>query len=159
MKVLSDAPILYIDTSVIGGAYDNEFAQPSRKLLDYLEQGRVRFMISDLMVEEVDKAPVVVKEELMRILILPGTIQVFVDTEARTLAAHYIKAGVLTLKSLNDCLHIAVATTKGAEAIVSWNFKHIVNFNRIVGFHSVNSQSGYPLIEIISPPAINLEVL
>ena len=33
----------------------------------------------------------------------------------------------------------------------SWNFKHIVNLQRIHGYNSVNLRQGYPLIEIRTP--------
>jgi hypothetical protein len=33
----------------------------------------------------------------------------------------------LKQKSLSDCWHIANAIVSGCDAIVSWNFKHIVN--------------------------------
>ena len=38
-----------------------------------------------------------------------------------------------------------------ADAVVSWNFKHLVQLRRIRGFHAVNVLRGYPLIEIRSP--------
>ena len=39
----------------------------------------------------------------------------------------------------------------GADLILSWNFKHIVNFNRIRGFNGVNVMNGYPLLTILCP--------
>jgi hypothetical protein len=35
--------------------------------------------------------------------------------------------------------------------LVSWNFKHIVNYDKIRLFNSVNLKLGYPEIDIRSP--------
>ena len=41
-----------------------------------------------------------------------------------------------------------------ADIIVSWNFKHIVHFDKIRGFNAVNLREGYLPIEIRSPMEI-----
>ena len=41
-----------------------------------------------------------------------------------------------------------------ADLIVSWNFRHIVHFDKIRGFNAVNLQEGYPLIDIRSPKEV-----
>jgi hypothetical protein len=53
--------------------------------------------------------------------------------------------------SLEDCRHIALATIYRVDVLASWNFKHIVNLDRIKGYNSVNLKLGYPMIEIRSP--------
>lgn len=35
--------------------------------------------------------------------------------------------------------------------IVSWNFKHIVHFDKMRGFNAVNLQEGYARLDIFSP--------
>jgi hypothetical protein len=37
------------------------------------------------------------------------------------------------------------------DVLTSWNFKHIVNLDRIKEYNSVNYRLGYPMIEIRSP--------
>jgi len=37
------------------------------------------------------------------------------------------------------------------DELVSWNFRHIVNLQRIHGHNSVNLRRGYPMIEIRTP--------
>ena len=54
-------------------------------------------------------------------------------------------------KSLSDARHIAIAVVERADLLVSWNFKHIVNINRIHLFNAVNLKLGYPVLEIRSP--------
>lgn len=50
-----------------------------------------------------------------------------------------------------DAHHIALATVARADLVVSWNFKHIVHWEKMRGFNAVNLREGYPLIEIHSP--------
>jgi hypothetical protein len=71
--------------------------------------------------------------------------------EARTLAGHYIAAGVISPKMLADARHIGVATVNRVDVLASWNFKHIVNLKRVHGYNSINLREGYPLLEIRSP--------
>ncbi len=73
------------------------------------------------------------------------------DAEAKQLAEAYIAAGVLTSKMRADAQHIAIATVGRVDVLVSWNFKHIVNLQRIHGYNSVNLREGYPMIEIRTP--------
>jgi hypothetical protein len=74
-----------------------------------------------------------------------------VDGESIELAEEYIGAGVITEKMRADALHIAVATVARVDVLVSWNFKHMVNLDRIHGYNSVNLRKGYPLLEIRTP--------
>jgi hypothetical protein len=71
--------------------------------------------------------------------------------EALNLADQYIIEKVVGRTSLEDCRHIALATVNRVDVLASWNFKHIVNLDRIKGYNSVNLKLGYPLIEIRTP--------
>lgn len=70
--------------------------------------------------------------------------------EAIILADTYIKDNVVAKTSLQDCRHIALATINKVDVLASWNFKHIVNLDRIKGYNSVNLRLGYSMIEIRS---------
>lgn len=76
------------------------------------------------------------------------------DNNARDLADKYLKEKIVTARYKSDALHIAVATIHKVDVMVSWNFKHIVNLNRIRQYNSVNLKYGYSLIEIRSPMEI-----
>jgi len=58
--------------------------------------------------------------------------------EAEILASRYITEGVLTSKFESDAQHIAMATILKVDSLVSWNFKHMVNFFRIKQYNSIN---------------------
>ncbi|MCU0420555.1 MAG: hypothetical protein MUC38_12960 [Cyclobacteriaceae bacterium] len=71
--------------------------------------------------------------------------------EAVDLATEYITEKVVGPTSYADCLHIALATINRADFLVSWNFKHIVNIERIRGYNSINIRDGYKPLEIRTP--------
>jgi hypothetical protein len=58
------------------------------------------------------------------------------------------------LLRITDSIHIALATIHNADVLVSWNFKHIVNVDRIRGYNSVNLEHGYQSLRIESPKGI-----
>ena len=51
----------YIDTSVIGGCFDEEFSKWSNKLFEEFKSGKKIAVISELVVEELKNAPTNVK--------------------------------------------------------------------------------------------------
>jgi hypothetical protein len=143
-------PRIYTDTSVIGGCADEEFAEHSVRLLDSFVRGERLLVLSSLTVQELAAAPpevrsrlATVPQEHVELMQLGG--------EARELAEGYIAAGVLTPRMRADAQHIAIATVGRVDVLVSWNFKHIVNLQRIQGYNSVNLRKGYPMVEIRTP--------
>lgn len=77
----------------------------------------------------------------------------FLETndEVVELATQYIAEKVVGQTSFADCLHIALATINRADYLISWNFKHIVNVQRIRGYNAINIKNGYKELEIRSP--------
>jgi hypothetical protein len=63
----------------------------------------------------------------------------------------YINAGVVGYASTEDAEHVAAASVAGADMIISWNFKHIVHYDKIAGYNAVNMSHGYRVIQIFSP--------
>jgi hypothetical protein len=76
------------------------------------------------------------------------------NDEAEILAKRYIEEGALAEKCENDARHIALASIYGVNALISWNFKHMVNFTRLQQYNSINLRLGYRLIDIRSPKEI-----
>ncbi len=58
---------------------------------------------------------------------------------------------ILKPKFENDLLHIAFASHANVDVLVSWNFKHIVRFDKIRMYNLVNVEMGYRTIQIYSP--------
>lgn len=141
---------IYIDTSVNGGNFDVEFKEDTRLLFERLENKEMVFVISDLLELELLNAPSNVREVLIN---YPEKFfeRVFLTEEAIKLADLYIAENVVGRSSIEDCRHIAIATINQVDVLVSWNFRHIVNPEKISGYNSVNLKNGYSIIEIRSP--------
>ncbi|HEY4611672.1 MAG TPA: type II toxin-antitoxin system VapC family toxin [Bacteroidota bacterium] len=144
---------IYIDTSVIGGYYDEEYKQDSQKLVEKFISGEHKAVVSELTEAELNGAPVRVQKILE--LIPDYHIEYLELTEeAVILANKYIDEKVLPASMLPDAEHIALATIHRVDVLVSWNFKHIVNLEKIRGYNSVNIRLGYPTIEIRTPKEV-----
>jgi hypothetical protein len=141
---------IYTDTSVIGGCLDAEFQQPSLGLLDLFKAGEAVIVLSDLTLLELEGAPVAVRQVLSEVA-EANREYVELTEEAAELANQYIKERVLDHSKRVDAQHIAIATSARVDVLVSWNFRHIVNLDRIRGYNSVNMRRGHPLIEIRTP--------
>ena len=141
---------VYIDTSIVGGFFDEEFKDATFLLFQRLDRGEIKFVVSDLLDLELLNAPVRVRELLFQYS-SNSFERVDLTQESLDLANRYIYEGVVGKTSLEDCRHIALATIYKVDVLASWNFKHIVNLQRIKGYNAVNLKLGYPLIEIRSP--------
>ncbi len=141
---------IYTDTSVLGGCEDDEFREPSRRLVEAFRRGELTLVLSELTVRELETAP----EEVRAVLGRVPSVHIealALSPEAEELAAAYIADGAIGARMRADALHIALATLARVDVLVSWNFKHIVNLKRIHAYNAVNLKRGYPLLEIRTP--------
>ncbi len=141
---------IYIDTSIVGGYFDEEFKEVTVKLFDRLHNNEIIFVVSDLLDLELLNAPQHVRQ-LLHNYSVDKFQRIELTEEAINLADKYISEKVVGKTSLEDCRHIALATINKVDVLASWNFKHIVNLDRIKGYNSVNMRLGYSIIEIRSP--------
>ena len=144
---------VYVDTSVIGGYFDEDLEFYTKLFFEKVDSGRYKILLSDILSSELKNAP----ERVLRFYqSLPKAQIEFVDQtyDSIQLAEEYLNAGVVGRTSRTDCWHIALATLANADILVSWNFKHIVNVNRIRGYNSVNIRYGHRILEIRSPREI-----
>ena len=141
---------IYIDTSVFGGYFDEEFMEHTIPLFDRIYLGDFVILYSTVTQEELENAPEKIKDLVKKIKVEQTE---FIETtdEAIDLASEYITEKVVGKTSFADCLHIALATINRADFLISWNFKHIVNIERIRGYNSINIKNGYKQLEIRSP--------
>ncbi|WP_417910537.1 PIN domain protein [Candidatus Electronema sp. PJ] len=141
---------IYVDTSVIGGCFDPEFTVWSNGLMNDFKFKKFKPVISEIVSEEIVEAPTFVREKYAELINI-GAECLEVNEEALNLLAQYQIESILTEKYRNDMVHIALATIAGVDLLTSWNFKHIVRFDKIRAFNAVNIASGYKTVEIYSP--------
>ena len=144
---------VYIDTSVIGGCFDKEFEEWSIRLFDDFKAGKRIAVISDVTLDELSDAPKRVQDNFN--LIPDKFMEVIIsESESRKLADSYIEEGAVTRKYYEDALHIAISTIYQVNVLASWNFKHIVNLDRIRLYNAVNLKNGFSILEIRTPREI-----
>jgi predicted nucleic acid-binding protein len=141
---------LYIDTSVFGGFFDEEFSEFTKPLFERLQNGEFELLFSAVTQDELNTAPERVRK-LVTSLKTENTEFIETNNEAVELATNYIAEKVVGQTSFADCLHIALATINRADYLISWNFKHIVNVWKIRGYNAINIKNGYRELEIRSP--------
>jgi predicted nucleic acid-binding protein len=141
---------LYVDTSVIGGCYDQEFQEWSNGLLTDIKAGKFSLFLSELSDAEVQDAPEEVRKIYLEFRNCANRV-LELSAEVIELADAYLNHDILTPNYRNDARHIALATVAGVDVLVSWNFKHVVHFEKIQKFNAVNIEMGYKPILIFSP--------
>ena len=140
---------VYADTSVFGGIYDDEFKQPSLTFFEQVKSGQFALVTSAVVQDEMVAAPPTVKRFFEELL---GFAEVADITDnALDLRDAYLQAKIVTPKYSDHALHVALATVTGCTLIVSWNFQHIVHFQKIPLYNAVNVLRGYQPIAIFSP--------
>jgi len=145
---------IYLDTSVIShlDAPDTPDKQADTlQLWEEIKAGLYDVVTSDVALREVGNCK---NPKLSALLDYLSEIEYEsfpVTGEAENLANEIIKQGILTQKSFDDCLHIAIAVINNCDIILSWNFKHMVNIRTINGVRAINILNGYKSIDIYSP--------
>jgi len=143
---------VYTDTSVFGGVFDDEFSMPSREFFDLVQQGRFELIVSDICSREIYGAPHKVQsffqEMLQKMRILS------IDEEIVHLRNAFVSSGIVSEKWADDAGHVAAAIVGGADLIVSWNFKHIVHFDKIRLYNAISLLNSYNEIDIRSPAEV-----
>ena len=141
---------IYIDNSVLGGYYDKEFEEDTLMFFQRIENKDFNVHLSEITNAELVLAPQRVKDVVKKIPADCLTLLQFTE-EAQELSKHYIEEKALGQASLNDAYHIAIATIYRLDVLVSWNFKNIVNLDKIRQFNAINFKFGYPFIDIRTP--------
>jgi len=143
---------IYVDTSVFGGAFDHEFMDTSTTLFNQIRKGLFSLCVSEVVLREIENAPEKVRSFLNKLLSVSEIVPI--TKECIELREQYIKKGIVSRKYLDDALHVASATIARCDIIVSWNFKHIVHYEKISLYNAINKLNGYKEIFINSPSEV-----
>ena len=145
---------LYIDTSVFGALFDAEDKRRvdvTQALLRRLRHAPFAPYVGTPLLEEVSRAPEGLRARLEHAVDALQPTLLEEDALSLALAQAYVEGGVLLPKDRGDARHLALASVAGLDAVVSWNFRHMVNLQKKRLVHSVNARMGYHLVDIISP--------
>jgi hypothetical protein len=143
---------VYADTSVYGGALDEEFLKASRTFFGQVRAGKFALVISTVVRDELEDAPRAVREFFTEIRRYAEIVDP--TDEVLRLQRAYLDAGILGPEWEADALHVALATVHGCRLIVSWNFKHIVNYSKIPMYNGINLSRGYDVMGIHTPQEV-----
>jgi predicted nucleic acid-binding protein len=146
---------IYLDTSIPNAYFDgrNSFRKEItkefwKKLNDY------EIFVSDLVIKEIEDT----RDELRKsnLLSLIGEFNVLSSSEEeiRSLAEEYVIRGIIPIKKIEDAIHIAIASFYYLDALVSWNFEHIVKLKTKREINVINVLLGYNTLEIIEPSVL-----
>ncbi|MEW6002326.1 MAG: PIN domain nuclease [Nitrospirota bacterium] len=147
----------YLDTTIFNFVFaegDAEKKDITLKLFKDLPLIAEGIYISDEVIREISRASEPRKSQLEGLLRETNPLLLEVHIEAEELAERYVKEGIIPERYRSEALHIAVAVINGIEAIVSWNFEHIVKLKTRVMVNGVNRLLGYHEIEICSPEEV-----
>ena len=149
---------IYTDTSVIGGCFDPEFATWSNGLFKDFENGVYQPVLSEVVAHEIKSAPQHVIHKFLELSNYDAE-YVHITNIVMELTKLYIDRKILTEKSYYDANHIALATVYEVDILASWNFRHIVRFDKVQLFNAVNLEQGYKMISIYSPNLITTTLI
>jgi len=143
---------IYLDTSIISAYLDQR--NPNRQKITQMwwkEMSKnYKVSISEIVEAEIFDTPdEKLKVKLFNLIKNINSLQI--NPEIRKLANEYLKNKIFDEGSFRDALHIATATINDIDIVVSWNFKHIANYETKQKVNAVNILNGYREIEIYSP--------
>jgi len=141
---------VYVDTSVFGGVFDDEFAEPSRRFFDRVRAGEFIVLVSETTLGEIAGAPRHIRD-FFDDMPQDSLVETADSPEVEDLTQAYIAAGVVTVGHLADARHVAAAVVAEADFVLSWNFRHLVNYRRQRGYNAISELNGYRRISILSP--------
>ncbi|MEW6041446.1 MAG: PIN domain-containing protein [Elusimicrobiota bacterium] len=150
---------VYIDTSVFGAFFDRE--DPKRvevtlKFLETVKNEKIEGFISNITLEEIEKSPPEIRTELKRVIKDINITVIYETGECVELVTSYLDEKIIPEKYRDDARNIAVAVYNGLDAVISWNFRHMVNLIVKRKVNSVNLKLGYSPIEILSPEEVEI---
>lgn len=107
---------------------------------------------SNIVIGEINRTPDPKKKErLLRLVEESNAEELEFDEPAKGLADKYIEEGIILRKYAEDAFHIAIASVNNLDALISWNFQHIVKLKTKKEVVGINAFMGYQEIEIYSP--------
>jgi hypothetical protein len=150
-------PTIYLETTIFNFPFVDDAPQyrsDTLKLFEEIKNGNFKPFTSEYVVRELEAATDSLKNERL-MLIKEHKIEIIPESdETKSLALAYIEAGIIPSAYGTDGYHIAAATVKGLDFIVSLNFRHIVKRKTIEEAELINFREGYKKIGIYTPAEV-----
>lgn len=147
---------VYIESSVISyltARPSNDLIKSARKAVteDWWKNERIRFeiFISSLVEEEISRGNQ--DAALKRKKITASLDYLDVSDTAKKIAKQLLESKLLPKNSLEDALHIGIASAEGIDFLLTWNFKHINNAETKQLISQLIHEMGYSAPTLCSP--------
>jgi hypothetical protein len=150
-------PTIYLETTIFNFPFADDAPQyraDTLRLFEEIKAGKFRPFTSEYVTQELEAANDLLREDRLRLIKEYDLEVIPVSDETKSLAEAYIKAGIIPSVYRADGFHIAAATVKGLDFIVSLNFRHIVKRKTIEETELINFREGYKKIGIYSPAEV-----
>jgi len=150
-------PSIYLETTIFNFPFADDAPQyraDTLRLFAEIKAGKFKPFTSEYVTRELEAAADPLREDRLRLIKEYGVEVIPANDEAKSLAAAYMKEGIIPPAYATDGFHIAAATVKGLDFIVSLNFRHIVKRKTIEETELINFREGYKKIGIYSPAAV-----
>lgn len=148
---------IYFDTSVISHLDQQDAPEKMAETLmlwERVKAGDFDVVLSNVDFDELAKCTTEKRAILAGYLAQIQYERVEVNADMLRVADKMVDLGILRQKSYEDCQHIAAAIMSGCDAVVSWNFKHIVNHKTMQGVKAITALEGRSDLLIYTPPAL-----
>ena len=158
INLLKKKTKLYLDTSIINYIFAEQLPEKMRltkRLFRYADEAKYELFVSDVVLRELRAADEPKRTKLLSKV--EGIKEVLNSSESEELANEYVHSKVISRNFIDDARHVAIAVCNNLDAIVSWNYKHLVNINKTKQINIINEMMGYKHIEIISPEEVGDE--
>jgi predicted nucleic acid-binding protein len=153
---------IYLDTSVINFLFSEQSPEKREVTIEFftnfVSTEIYDTYISDVVVAEIEETKNEEKKQALLDVITNFPIK-YVDisksTEIVDLANLYLDENIIPKKNEADAYHIAIAVVNNIDVLVSWNYKHLANYNRKKKIISVNILNNYFYpFDILTPPEV-----
>lgn len=115
-----------------------------------IASGLFHGVTSEIVEAEIEDAPKNIRDQFLKFLKMNPEV-LNINAEAIGLVDIYLEHKILADRFRNDMFHIALSTIADVDILVSWNFRHIVRYDKIRQFNAVNLEQGYHSLDIYSP--------
>ena len=107
--------------------------------------------LSNITLNEIDKNKTELRKKLIENLNCISYIEYSTNNKTNEIVEKILERKILTVKSVVDCNHIAVAIFNNCDFLLSWNLRHLANYKTNDGIRELSIDESHPKLKIISP--------